>query len=277
MTNKQMLVSYETVANQLKFDWKKINSKELVIKAQNNVDDKDMYDKLIAAIICRFFSRITYLYRKYALANHLKMDELQDIYIDSILSLVKQNYVDEFVYKNDVIVKNPLFADNGVNIALITITKTKTLLYIQHRKCDVRCVNYNSSNISLDDGDDNGNNFSNMFGEDNLISNLKNDLIYEWVIRAFNDFNYQLFFILDGILNADCFSDTSKFKIYTLSNHLNSIDDDYLKNISDVYNLDFDKLSIAYQCTGFANMNQDQVRWKILNYFRNIKSDWVSE
>lgn len=234
-----MLNSYKKVYSQnadrlIKEDWRHMDKNQLVNKYIEVEEDEELAEAYLCAIICRYWGALN----KYYSMSYKSVPDItiyHDWLVQAIMRAIKNR---KWKDPENKLYNDPAGPDKVINRCLIS----ERLIYYQGANTFKRKGNY--KNESLDKLQD-------ELGEDpSILSHIDERLdggsisITNLVKDTFNNKDYVLSFMIDGIINADVFDKKdqedvreSTFSKKKLLKHLRNIDENYCKIFSTNMNI----------------------------------------
>lgn len=273
---------YTQVADRIP-NWEKQTKSNLIrayVEVQKS-NNKELSDAYMSAIMLKYWSALNKYYYGKARGGHIRMDDCYDWLTQAILYTTSCHIWDKpFIEKKDKStgkikqVRNPLYDNpDGPNIAVSKCIISMRLGFYQASNYAVRRVNYTAASLDgiIEDNKDH------ILPYDNLNDpNNSNYLtIKEMIIKNFKSKNYYKAFLLDGIINGDCFdlnSDKTEqiFNKKKLMKHLRYIDDNYCTTIAETFDLNLNDVIEASKV--YRGINTMKMYRIVDSTLENLKS-----
>lgn len=238
--------------------WKKLSGNELCFKYVESLNSNDKnLENYLSAIICKFWSIAVKAYH----SQGIKLAEPEDCYnwlIDSIQYVLEKHVWTDPQHQ---LYNDPKAPEKAINVVF---NSTKINFFValtrQKRKIDAQSISLDS--ISEDTSDSY---FLPVFDNYNLFENELTDL----VISYYNNRNYFDSICLDLIINEEVFNNNDSYKYKKLIGRLKSLDDNYSKLFSSIYNLDINDVSKSVHY--IASLSTEDLRLKIDRLISKLK------
>lgn len=226
---------YEQKADEFIPGWRKANKNDLInsyLKYEHT--DAQMADAYISAILCRYWNAINKYYA--ASYNSVSVETCYDWLVRSILYAIQR--------RPWVIPGSNLYGDpNGPDKTVNQVIKSTRLGYYQYSNANKRKCNY--GNTSLEGLVENLGEAAPLPEEECLKDIPMNIDIKNFIRDAFQNKEYVLAFMVDGIINYEVFDRIkgvdgctySQFSQKRLARHLRSLSDGYCERFSDMYQI----------------------------------------
>lgn len=244
--------------------WEDISRSELCRKYIENVDNKDLAESYLSAIIYKFWNVAEHNYFTQSAQKIATPQDCYDWNIEGILYALKKH-----VWDNP---DNELYNDpNGPEKALNVTIYSQKLNFYNSLKTYKRQIN--SSLYSLEKlQEDASDSYYLPYNED---YNFTDSYMYKKVKEYFDKKLYLEAFVIDAILNHDMFVLTEDrcevFNRFKLTKHLHHLDDNFCKYFSKFYKIPIAKVKKA--TTYIVDVSTDSLNLKINNLFKNILRD----
>jgi len=258
---EQNRISYENSANFIP-NWKTINKNELVNKyVEFEKKNPELAGHYCSAIICRYWHNIYKYYNK-----GYKLNPLEDYYewiIEAILKCLNKKY---WLNPKARIYGDPSAPDKTINRAI----KTTIYNYYEANRKDKRTLSI--ANYSLDALKET---YLDKYTPEIVDNNHNSDYFTHSIIRkAFNEKDYLLAFVLDGILYENVIIN-GVLDYKKLIKHIHHLDNRFIQKFAEDYNLDINKVSksISY-C---IKIPSEIMNIKISDILFKIKKEYYPE
>lgn len=243
----------ELADSRLDFDWRHFDKSELCRRYLQHEND-DLSGAYMSAIIYRYWTNIT---NKYNMSKSVAtFEDCYEWLIDSI------EYAFKFRAWEDPtkpIYNDPKGPDKVIN-KILECRRVNTYVAANRYK---RKLNANVCSIDSLQED-----YKDAYTPNITTSNEQQfNLFYKELVKhSFDKKDYFIGFVVDGIVNGDCFyidaeTKQQKFSCKRLVKHIRHIDDEYCGIFSDTYEIPKEtvKLGISY----FENLSNDKLKTKI--------------
>lgn len=234
---KDILLSYEQVADSVVPGWRDMNKNDLVNRCVDAEGNKTLYDGYISAIVARYWPLATKFY--YQNSSSVTPEECYGWLLDSILYILdKKQWRDP----TKAVYNDPNGPDKVINRCMISAR----LMFYQASNCISRRINYQ---LYSADGlqEELGDAAFPAIEDDNI--NRVSDMSDELVIRAFSKKDYFSCAVIDNIAHKDTYDVIKEGKnIYTkfnpkkLAKVLRQCGDEYCDKFSRKYNVDVSEM-----------------------------------
>lgn len=267
----------ESVADQLKLDWRSASVNELMnlyVKYENT--DLNSANGCVAALMSKKWNAIP-AYHSKSYSSAAPEDCFEWLTHAVLYALKNRKWLDP---------SSPMSRDkNGPDKILNRCIASTRNIFYQSANNDCRRINYNLMSIEGLQEDKEDYILPAMEGTpDDICNEWASDLIKD----TFNNKDYLKSFIVDGIINSDVFTKkktdkTATFNIRLLKKHLVSLDDKYCQLFSKAFGFDFAEVQSAANqiksLSGIAIRNKmaktfETLKWDILDY---VDKDSVEE
>lgn len=252
--------TYEEQANKIS-DWKHIDKNELINLYILHENDS-LRDVYLSAIILRYWNAINKYY-----TSSYKSASIQDCYdwlIHAVLYALKNR---KWLDPNNKLYNDPTGPDKVMNRCIAS----SRLIFYQASNNDVRKINFNlaSAEALIEEYGDGA--FPSI-DDDSLP--LVEDPVNDIIIKAFNNKDYFMAFMVDRIAHYDVFDATKDDKGYTytefnpkkLARYMRSMDSNYLTDFTKHFKFNKDEVNAA----ALSCMSLSRVRTKS-SIIRNLK------
>lgn len=252
---RDVLLSYEAVADATIPNWRNANKNDLIRECVANKNNKDTYNNYVSAIIARYWSLATKFY--YKNSSSVTPDECYGWLLDSILyALDKEQWNDP----TKAVYNDPNGPDKVINRCMVSAR----LMFYQASNCENRKINYNvysSDKLQEELGD------SAFPAVDDDDLSLVSDVIEGLVKKAFNKGDYFSCAVIDTIAYKETY-DTVKesgsiftqFNPKKLAKNLRKCDDAYCDKFFKRYHVTSEEA--REQITSIKRFSTDKMyRW----------------
>lgn len=227
--------NFSSVADNIA-NWRSLSKNELVNLYIDNESNETLRESYIAAIFCRYWNAINNYYR--TSKNSVCVEDCFEWLSHAILYALKHRK-----WRDP---KNPLYTDPSAPDKVINrcIASTRKIFY-QSNNNDNRKINFGLDSIE-------------KIEEDKLSYILPSEKSFEIdcldsitykkiIIDKFQNNSIQAL-VIDGILNGDVFEHNKEERYVTfsrrkLARHLKNLDYKYIKHISNLYNIEEQKIT----------------------------------
>lgn len=251
---------YEVAANHIT-GWKDMDKSDLCRLCLANEYDPIRYNEYLSAVICRYWGLIGKFYNQSK--NLADPSDCYDWLIHSILYAFKHR---QWENPNSPMYGDPKGPDKIINRCM----KSSRLIHYQFYNRKKRRKEYNL--VSMEELQSNLNSDT-LNIEDESANIYTSDLDVNFYInQVFREKEYFLAFILDLICRDDVFnSDDNKveFNLKKLVKQFKSIDEFYLKDFANNYQIDYDEV---HQAAILAkNVSENKLKYKIEDMLLRLK------
>lgn len=234
--------------NQLIPGWDSYNKNQLCNLYIENEQNEVLKNAYFGAILLKYWNKIPRLYQE---SNYVATyDECYDWVVDAIMyALSKRKWLD----KESSIYQDPNGPDKAINRKIKHI-RMNALIAANRQK---RQLNLGMLSLELLQED-----FNDMATP--AVYDTDTTFVDSLVCTYFNDKDYFNAFMIDGIINSNCFLQKDgirEFNVKRLVKHLKHIDDTYCKFFAAAYQLDFDVVQRA--STYVVNLPSTKMKEKI--------------
>lgn len=237
--------AYEKCADALiSENWRKMNKNDLVNKYIDIEKDKKLANAYMSAIIVRYWGALS----KYYNSSYKVVDKMtcHDWLVQAIMRAIKNR---KWKDPTNKLYNDPFAPDKVINRCIIS----ERLIYFQASNTAKRRQNYGMESLEKLQDD---------FGDaPNLPTYTPEELdegtisISNLIDKAFNEEEYVLAFMVDGIINYDTFetfkddkgNKYTEFSEKKLMRHLRALNSSYCKNFSTTFNQPLNKVTEAVE------------------------------
>ena len=219
-------------------NWRELSKNDLANLYLEN-ENADIANSYFSALICKFWNLIGSFYHKQGVKVASESD-CYDWIVDGITKALSER-----AWKDS---NNKLFDDpKGPEKAIMVCIMCFRANFYQYTKYDKRKLNYYS--YSLDELEDNYSDGYFSSYEDryyNITAHLKN-IITEFLDKK----DYVAMFLVDALYNCDITNnqdDDGAVNIKKFSKYLDLINDEYLTQFSEEYEIELEKVKSAFNC-----------------------------
>lgn len=219
-------------------NWEKLSRNDCANGYVENINkDDELATAYLSALIIKFWNILTknYYSQQIKIANEY---DCHDILIDGIMKALNAHV---WTDPNNILYGDPNGPEKAINVCLMS-TKINFFNAVNRNK---RKVNYTNASLNKLE-EDSADGFYIQAPEEDFIGEGFYDSL---IIKLFNDKEYFVAFVLDGLLTFNFFDLVNKeyrFNKKKLKHHLKYVDIDYLKIFAGNYNLDYNLVKKAH-------------------------------
>lgn len=251
---------YKVAADHI-HSWETMDKNDLCRECIKHEHEPEIYNQYLSAIICRYWSLIGKFYNQST--NLAEPIDCYDWLIHAILYAFKHR---QWENPDSAMYNDPSGPDKIINRCM----KSSRLIHYQFYNRKKRRKDYQL--VSIDELRENLNSDSFDIEDDSMnIDEQELDIIYQ-INQIFRKKEYFLAFILDCICNESVFESDGvsiSFNLKHLVKKFKSIDENYLQNFAEKYDLEIDEV---YQAAILAkNIPESKIKIKIEDTLLRLK------